>query len=252
MGISSFLFEYPIWKIHVDGALDTIVVETREVIQRKIQLHQLDISTGGATLLPAYDVLQNWWCAMEVLCGDFLLFSENEDPNLPKPTLLKGYRKQEANCSWELRDWILQKVFQEGFVAVGKDGKQGGFGYGGKPKDVQYFTGFKTSVHNGAICTKENGIFKDFIQFLSQKGQPIPHQVIEYYETPHFLIMAYGYLQGQKLMYKLLIFNDAEEKVLDEQVFKNNRGLIESCFFIFGKSVLFLDNDYCLKGYEIA
>lgn len=252
MGTSSFLFEHPIWKIHVDGTQGTIVVETREVIQRKIQLYLLEIPTGGASLLPAYDVLHNWWCALEALCGDFLLFSENEDPNSPKPTLLKMYRKQEPHCLWELKDWTLQKVFQEGFVAVDKNGKQGAFGYDGAPKDVQYFTGCKTSVHNGMICTTENTIFKDFIQFLSKEGQPLPHQVLEYYETSHFLIIAYGYLQGQKLMYKLLIFNDAEEKVLDEHVFKNNRGLIESCFFIFGKSVLFLDNDYCLKGYEIA
>ncbi|HTF81487.1 MAG TPA: hypothetical protein VL947_07175, partial [Cytophagales bacterium] len=168
-----------------------------------------------------------------------------------RPNVVRAFDIHSMKMLWEMKDVFLAEVKPEILVLTDKDNNRKNYDYRGraveKPVDYVY------DVHdNILVCSPDNVLYKDFAQLLHKKQQPYPHHKIQYVETDHFLVLSYGYMQGQSIRYKILAFDDSGEIRLDEDIFKDNKGLIDACFFLFGKSILFLDNDYCLKGYEIT
>lgn len=248
----TFLFKQPIWKIHPTGTQHQLLVETRDAKHSIIVFYAINTQTNTCLQLPSYTVLNHWWCSLEYCNDQILIFSEFKDPNLPQPKGLIAYEYISKSALWELKDISLHQAYNELFIAIDQNKSFKMYDYTGKETTSTYLTKPESHITSPLICSYENSIFQDFLLFLQQNTLPAPHKTIEYYESDCFLVLSYAYIADSKQQYKLLIFDNTGHKTLDEHIFKNNKGFIDACFFIFGKSVLFLDNDYCLKGYEIA
>lgn len=249
----TFLFKHPIWKIHPTGIQQLLIIETRDASSRTIVFYALNIETKECLQLPAYSILEQWWCSLEYCSDRLLVFSEYKDPNLPQPKGLKAYDYVSKDALWELPDMGIQHIYNESFTALDRNNNFKIYNYQGQEIfSPPLYTSITSPITSPSICTSQNFIFQDFLIFLQQNTLPLPDKMIEYFENEHFLVMSYAYVSNASQKYKFLIFDQTGHKVVDEHIFKNNKGLIAACFFIFGKSVLFLDNDYCLKGYEIT
>lgn len=251
MSLHSVSFKYPIWRIHTNGELGKVIVETRDKVQKIMVLYLVSLDDFHIKEIDLRSESIDWWTQVVGVSKSHLILGLNSNPELPVFTSHQIYDIDTGIMILEKWNHSLLQYSDLGTKWKDTNGSLKYIDYHGLE-----IASFETQDQNpkvilGDFCTVDDGLYQDFIQMFQDKNLMSPMTSIQYAESGKFLILAYGFAEEDKLQYCILVIDDQGEIHLYHKIFRDNKGLIGASFFIFGNSVLFLADVFGLEIYGL-
>src|SRR5690606_30279800 len=149
-------------KIHPNIENSNLLIETRDALSKSIHLYEIDIQMNNSVMLSLPNLGDKWWCTLEIYKGHTLIFSHNDDPNLPMPTSIFCMDLKKQEKLWQLDRSAIKEVYNEGFKVLDHHQNTVCYDFEGRVSLVTDWSIPQLKTQNGMVCTSENIIFQDF------------------------------------------------------------------------------------------
>lgn len=250
-GNNIYKFEFPVWKLHLNVNNNLVHAELRTKNTQEVLLQNIDVQYNKSEVVKLNSLIFNWNVKIEIITNQFLICSELTNSNSPVPKSIFIYDFNLNKIVFKRDNFSYGLFFQNGLELVDNQINKYFFDYSGTQILETELIQFKNKINETYFSNPNSIYFSDFRNLILNFKLNEPYNTIEYFESDHVLVLCYNYFDNNVLKYRLIIVSNTGELLYNSPVFSNNNGLIDSTYFIFDNSVIFLEDEFTLRTYKL-
>lgn len=249
-------FEGFIWHILADGDPPRLYLEVRNPQEKTVSFSALNLE-DGKWLWKGVRFEEPWWISLAAIAGEVLLLTMYTNSDNPDKKSLIAYHVLKEEIIWWQNAFSLNAVNRQ--YVSGVDAK-----FPSKVVTLDVLTGRAVQLTDFDLGVSQNfpvirpfqyeegtRHFETVKQFLQSRLNVLPVTTIEYLEFEALILMSV-FVRDQNLANYLYVFDTAGERVLEEKLGENLKGVGLDTFFIFSGQLIFVRNKNELKSYKIV
>ncbi len=251
----SHLFDGIIWNTVVIPLHDVLLVESRNMEQKKVSFSALNAITG---VFLWKDVVfdEQWWISLNGGAAKTALFTVYLDTDNPDKKGIFAYDVFEKKVKWWNNDFSLVAVNHEFVKGVGSK-------YGHRQVTLALETGLEVVVSSDPLPVADLILrpsqylegqehFHTIANFMTVKFNLSPVAALEYLELNSIILISYYLSETTELANYLMIISAAGSVLLREKLDDHLKGIGLDTFFLYAGCVFFVKNKRELFSYKIV